>query len=89
MSTPQEERVIFRGWLEGILKFEDHHTTSEDGDWMTVAEQHIKKLWPGDPADMPPHMIEIEFPDEPSNERFIRFGTDPKMMVNPLQLKDD
>lgn len=30
-----------------------------------------------------PHMIEIEFLDAPSRERFYRFGTDDTMMVDP------
>ncbi len=33
-------------------------------------------------------MVEIEFLDDPSEERFLRFGTDPSQLTAPIPLKE-
>lgn len=50
----------------------------------TLATQHAEAMIAGE-IDM----IEIEFLDDPEDPyRFFRVGTNPAMMVNPLQLVD-
>jgi hypothetical protein len=78
-------RLAIRGFAGRNRVFQDHVEVSP-GDLEQVvpklAERHATKL-----ANHEPHMIEIEFLDEPNeNERFFRFGTDPSGMIMPVQV---
>lgn len=75
-------RTMFRGYMNGILQFEEYAEFEDDETGNKLAEAmgeaHARLI-----ADQP-HMIEIEFLDEPMQERFFRFGTDPKGMRMPI-----
>jgi hypothetical protein len=79
-------RVIVRGFVDGVMKFEDRVEIDpdNDGDYATLyalAAKHAAEI--GDQ----PHMIEFEFLDEPDPlDRFFRFGTDPRGMVVPIAI---
>jgi hypothetical protein len=77
-------RVAIRGWKNGVLVIDDHLEIADDQldvDVPQLAERHAKLL-----ADAP-YMIEVEFLDELNiEERFFRFGTDPRRMVKPLTI---
>jgi hypothetical protein len=81
-------RIAIRGFIAGVRVFEDLVDEDESqpfwrqGDALArLAEIHAELL------GQTPHMIEIEFLDEPDSlQRFFRFGTDPKRMVQPIKL---
>ncbi len=70
-------RLAIRGYGSGVLRFEERLDV-EDGEIDTLvpelAEKHALAL-----IEYESHMIEIEFLEDPANERFVRFGTDPSM----------
>ena len=74
-------RVMIRGYRRGALVFaEPLEIGDNDGALEVIAEKHAVRLM----ADDTPHMIEIEFLDEPDvDARFFRIGTDPSRMVKP------
>ncbi len=73
-------RLAIRGFANGVLAFAEYVDCSED-DLQALGETHAKRLVGQ------PHMIEIEFLDEPDlTQRFFRFGTDPRGMVRPLKV---
>src|SRR4029434_10710898 len=81
--------VIIRGYKNGDLDFEDRLDDLPDRDdpqgaWvLDLAARHARRLMAF------PHMIEIEFPDEPDEmKRFFRFGTDPSRMRMPIPLEE-
>jgi len=81
-------RVIVRGFKRAgnrrALIFQDHYEIDPAAPppFEKIVEQHAAMLRDG------PHMIEFEFPDVPETEgRYFRMGTDPSMMVLPIQVK--
>ncbi len=75
-------RIIVRGFVCGVKRFEElvEHAELESPE---AAEARVQ--WIIDLAGDLPHMVEIEFPDDPNPmERFYRFGTDPDMMTMPI-----
>jgi hypothetical protein len=80
-------RVMFRGFQDGRQMFEEEvDLLDRNLSWyVRLAEGHTKHL------DMDrPHMIEIEFLDEPDpQQRFFRFGSDRSRMVAPVALVID
>jgi len=79
-------RIAIRGFMGGVKQFEERMDISESGDEIEgLAEKHALAMLalPGGYK----HMIEIEFLDEPDPlERFFRIGTDPAMMVAPIEV---
>lgn len=78
------ERLAIRCWAGGELLWIDRVTVSDDNDVPKLAEKHARAL-----AKEPrPHMMEIEFLDEPDHEkRYFSFGTDPTRMVEPIKIQ--
>jgi hypothetical protein len=75
-------RVIIRGFSDGACIFTESRGV-EDSQAEAVFEElgyrHADLM-----SEDKPWMVEIEFPDEPVSERFFRFGSDPRGMVEPL-----
>jgi len=80
----EQINLAIRGWKNGVLAFEDRVSAAEGelAEMLPVlAERHAGVF-----AEAP-HMIEIEFLDEPDLlKRFFRFGTDPRGMARPLRV---
>jgi hypothetical protein len=75
-------RLAIRAF-SGKTKLFDERIECEEKELDTLAERQIKRL-----IEYPKHMLEIEFLDEPDlNQRFFRFGTDPRGMVLPISIK--
>jgi hypothetical protein len=76
-------KLAIRGYHGKSLIFEDRvDVEGRDEVLPYFAEKHAKLL------SGAPHMIEIEFLDEPDPlQRFFRFGTDPSGMVIPIEVK--
>ena len=78
-------RMAVRGFAGRSLIFEERIdlAATEVGTAIhKLAERHARQM-----AAHDPHMIEIEFLDEPNeNERFFRFGTDPSGLVMPVKI---
>jgi hypothetical protein len=78
-------KLVIRGFGDGAKVFEDRvEIDSADLESAVgrLAEAQLKQLLP-----YSLHMLEIEFPDAPENERFLRFGTDPRRMVEPVMVR--
>lgn len=71
--------VIARGFLGRTLVFEEN---VNETDMEAIVEKHIEKYTAGE-VDM----FELEFPDAPEEQRFVRFGSNPARMVMPLVIK--
>jgi hypothetical protein len=78
-------RIAIRGFADGDhLQFEDRIDITDEAmeDLLPeLAKKHGAAL-----AAHELHMIEIEFVDDPSPDRFFRFGTDPRGMVLPMEV---
>jgi len=79
-------RIQVRLWLAGRLEM-DHTLTLDDGGLDAQIAQ-LLELQRGYLVSEEPHMVEIEFLDEPNPlERFFRVGTDPNGMVLPARVE--
>ncbi len=76
-------RVAIRGYIRGVKQFEAVDALESGDDFERLAETHARRLLALPGGDK--HMIEIEFLDEP-RDRFFRIGTDPAMMVHPIEV---
>src|SRR5262245_29387896 len=84
-TPPQQFRVIIRGFLGKTVVFEEHleRTMNQLDDLLPeLGEKHAKSMAAGKL-----HMIELEFPDMPLEDRFFRFGTHPAGMVIPIRFE--
>jgi hypothetical protein len=74
--------VTIRCFVGHELLFEETIDAEPGGPFTaSIAEEHAKIL-----AAHPLHTVEMEFLDEPPDRRFVRFGTDPSMMIRPQKL---
>ena len=74
-------RIIVRGYGDGKLVLEERLETTFEK-LKPIAERQVEQLMPYEL-----HMIEIELLDEPDPlQRFLRFGTDPRRMVEPREI---
>jgi len=80
-------RLIARGriYIDGALIHQ--WDIGEDDDHERGFIEHVGRF--KERMIAKPHMIEMEFLDEPVAERFIRFGTDPNGMIIPLPVDMD
>jgi hypothetical protein len=69
--------VIFRLWVDGRLMREEEHDLL--GDLSELGERHAAQL----AGESRPWLVEVELPALPLAERFLRFGTDDRGMVEP------
>jgi len=75
-------RIAVRGWGDGRKLFDEVMECDEQS-LETIAPEHVQRV-----MGYKRNLLEIEFLDEPNeNERYFRFGTDPSMMVAPIQVK--
>lgn len=75
--------AIGRLYIRGALRHTWDIGSSDDND------AKIRRMFAGMMRRFPemldaPHMFEIEFLNEPEAERFLRFGTDPEPMREPV-----
>lgn len=82
-------RMVIRGFVGRQVIFKDHVEMADDDDMDVrlpgLVEKHTEYM-----KDYPKFMIEVEFLEEPDPEqRFLRFGTDPTIMVDPIEVGID
>jgi hypothetical protein len=83
VTPPPGMRVRRRCWIEGVLRIDEMAPHTKDD-----VKQFSKRVFAL--AAGRPHMIELEFLEEPNpNARHYRFGTDSKMMSLPMPISDD
>ncbi len=81
--TIQPMRIAVRCWAGGELLWIDRVTITNDDEVPQLVEKHAHSL----AHEQRPHMLEMEFLDEPDPlQRFFRFGTDPSAMVMPIEV---
>lgn len=77
--------MAIRGFGDGHKIFDDRVDVMGPEELGALPEIHAARM-----GDFDVFMVEIEFLDEPNEkERFFRFGTDPRAMVNPLAMDWD
>jgi hypothetical protein len=69
--------VIIRFFVDGNLQGQPRTINEHDAEQLVnqFIEQHATEL----------HMVEFEFPEAPLEERFLRVGTDKRMMIDPIE----
>jgi hypothetical protein len=84
-DAPLNYPVIIRGFKRvdnrRAIIFQEHVEIKDPEQVETLALKHMDLL--GNSA----HMIEFEFPQEPPEDRFFRFGTDPSLITLPLAIE--
>lgn len=76
--------LVIRGFLGRKTVFVQQMELEEDDLHQLLphlAERHAEEMMDGRLS-----MIEIEFPDEPEDQRYFRIGVDPSAMVNPMKV---
>ncbi len=84
MTASKRLKVVVRGFGDGTKVFEDRVEIDD-----AALENVIEKMALSHMAALKSyevHMLEFEFPDAPEDERFLRFGTDPRGMVMPIEV---
>lgn len=71
--------VIVRGFADGVKRFEESLIDPSPAELRESAHKHAILMF-----DSGLQMIEFEFPELPESDRFLRFGTDPSRMVDPI-----
>jgi hypothetical protein len=72
--------IIIRGFANGKKVFEEEH------DEETLNEETAKRQLMRLTKISTKIMLEIEFPDLPMDQRFLRIGSDKRGMVDPIQI---
>jgi hypothetical protein len=79
-------KLIVRGFGDGALVFEDDLEIIDEASMDRIMKRLIKTHITALARSYEVHMLEFEFPDAPEHERFLRFGTDPRGMVMPIEM---
>jgi hypothetical protein len=72
--------IIIRGFADGQLVFRE--TLAEEKVDQQTAARHIDRLLGTGSTKV---MLELEFTDMPEEQRFLRFGSDTRGMVQPIR----
>jgi hypothetical protein len=79
-------KLIVRGFGDGALVFEDDLEIIDEAAMDRIMKRLIKTHITALARSYEVHMLEFEFPDAPEDERFLRFGTDPRCMPIEVHL---
>jgi hypothetical protein len=80
MDEPVIGTITIRRFIEGKLVLKENLEVTDPADLRQLGERHVLDLQ----DETRPWLIEIEMLNDPSEERFIRFGTDQAGMIDPL-----
>lgn len=80
MDEPVIGTITIRLFVAGKLTRKENFELTTPDDLRRLGEEHVQTLI----GETQPWMVEIEMLNDPSEERFIRFGTDQAGMINPL-----
>lgn len=82
--------MVIRVWKDGQLVAKDALAVPDAtaDKWLanlmpSLVEKHMHLVKGSDRV-----LIEIEFPDEPEESRYLRFGSDPSGMVQPVRVDE-